>query len=118
MLAANIALGLRAPVKTGRCTNTIPVTPPHIIHLTALDPSALTDAVSPDDARRGAAEHDQEHVFVLRGLSENISKNKKNPSAADSCVPDVYVSCSRLTNEQTAIKLNGLIADAALSFGC
>lgn len=114
MLAANIALGLRAPVKTRRCTNVIPVPPPHIIHLTALDPSALTDAVSPDDAHRSAAEHDQEQApheipaqgFALRGLSENISKNKRNHSAADSCVPDVYVSCSRLTNEQTAISLN------------
>lgn len=36
----------------------------------------------------------------------STKRNQNLSWAADSCVPDVYVSSSRLTNEQTAISLN------------
>lgn len=45
--------------------------------------------------------------FLLQGSLEYIYiKKKKSHLAAESCVPDVYVSCSRLTNKQTAISFN------------
>lgn len=105
----SITLGLCASPCFDRCTSSTT----HTIHLTALDPSVLTDAVSPDDTNSELQKtiiNRHQESLQLKGCSFgdhwSIKKKPKPSWAADSCVPDVYVSSSRLTNAQTAISLN------------
>lgn len=82
----------------------------HRIPACWLTPSPLTTVTAIAALQKTIINSQQREGLLLGGpLEYEKKKKKKKPEsswAADSCIPDVYVSGSRLTNEQTAISLN------------